>query len=151
VSVDELRITPLRPPPWRDLEPLIAESEREGFAFLARLRREHASGAARFDAPGEVLLGVHDGAELVAVGGVSIDPYTPGPRAGRIRHVYVAPSQRRRGTGRTLVHALIHAARPHFDVLTLRTDTAEGAAFYEALGFSPVAGAPHHTHVLRLR
>jgi GNAT superfamily N-acetyltransferase len=146
----DLQIRALRPPPWEALEPLIAESEREGFRFLTRLRAELESGAQRFDGPGEVLLGLYAGGELAAVGGVSADPYEPGPRAGRVRHVYVARALRRRGAGRELVEALVSLARSHFDVLTLRTDTAAGARFYEALGFAPVPDHPHHTHRLRL-
>jgi GNAT superfamily N-acetyltransferase len=148
--MDDHEIRALRPPPWDALEPLIAESEREGFRFLARLRREHASGAQRFEGPGEVLLGVYAGGVLAAVGGVSADPYEAGPRAGRIRHVFVARWHRRRGVGRRLVKALVAAACPHFHVLTLRTDTAEAARFYAATGFHPVTGHPHHTHRMRL-
>lgn len=33
--MDDHEIRALRPPPWAELEPLIAESEREGFRFLA--------------------------------------------------------------------------------------------------------------------
>lgn len=144
--MNAIAILPLAPPDWGEVEPLIAESEREGFRFLARLRAEHASGAARFDGPGEALLGVYADGNLVAVGGVSADPYEGGERVGRIRHVFVAREHRRRGTGRTLLAALTDAARPHFDVLTLRTDTAAAARFYEALGFAPVPDHPHHTH-----
>lgn len=149
-TMKDFEIRPLRIPPWTALEPLVAESGREGFRFLARLRREHEAGEQRFDGPGEVLLGVHAGDAVAAVGGVTADPYEPGPRAGRIRHVYVARGHRRRGIGRMLVRALIAAARPHFDALTLRTDTPGAARFYEALGFAPVPGSPHHTHRLRL-
>lgn len=149
--MDDLEVRALRPPPWGGLEPLMAESEREGFRFLARLRAEHEAGTQRFDGPGEVLLGLYVDGALAALGGVSADPYEPGPRAGRVRHVYVARARRRRGVGRRLVEALVASARPHFDALTLRTDTAAGARFYEALGFAPVPGHPHHTHRMRLR
>lgn len=143
-----MAIVTLAPPDWREVEPLIAESQREGFRFLARLRAEHASGAARFDGPGEALLGVHVDGEMVAVGGVSADPYEAGDRVGRIRHVFVSRGHRRHGVGRMLLAALVDAARPHYDVLTLRTDTAAAARFYEALGFTPVPDHPHHTHRL---
>jgi GNAT superfamily N-acetyltransferase len=141
----------LRRPSWREMEPLIEQSRREGFRFLERLRREYESGAATFGGPGETLLGVYAGAELVAAGGVSADPYEPRPDAGRIRHLYVAPAHRRQGIGRMLMAALIDAARAHFGVLVLRTDTAAAARFYASLGFRPVAGHPHHTHRLQLR
>lgn len=140
----------LLPPPWPVLEPLIRASEREGFRFLARLRREYEDGSTRFDRAGEVLLGVESGPELIAVGGLTADPYAAEPRVGRLRHLYVSPAHRRRGAGRLLVAALVEAARPHFDTLTLRTDTEAAARFYEALGFAPAAGAEHHTHRLVL-
>lgn len=148
--MDDHEIRALRPPPWAELEPLIAESEREGFRFLARLRTEHEAGTQRFDGPGEVLLGLYADGALVAVGGVSVDPHEPGPRAGRLRHVYVARARRRRGVGRRLVEALAASARPHFAALTLRTDTPAGARFYESLGVAPVPHHPHHTHRMRL-
>jgi GNAT superfamily N-acetyltransferase len=141
-----MTVVSLSSPDWREVEPLIAESEREGFRFLARLRAEHASGAARFGGPGEALLGVYADGALVAVGGVCADRYEPGERVGRIRHVYVARAHRRQGAGRLLLAALIDVARPRFYVLTLRTDTAAAARFYEALGWTPVPDHPHHTH-----
>jgi GNAT superfamily N-acetyltransferase len=140
----------LLPPPWPKIEPLIRESEREGFRFLARLRRDFEAGSTRFDRRGEVLLGVESGPDLVAVGGLTLDPYATEPRVGRLRHLYVSPTHRRRGVGRLLVAALVEAARPHFDVLTLRTDTQAAARFYQALGFAP-AESEHHTHRLALR
>jgi GNAT superfamily N-acetyltransferase len=135
----------LLPPPWPELAPLVAESEREGFRFLARLVREFDDGTNRFDAPGEALLGCYRGAELVGVGGLNRDPYSPEPQVGRLRHLYVSPPFRRRRVGRTLVDSLVAAARPHFGVLLLRTDTPAAARFYETLGFAPVA-LPYATH-----
>ena len=140
-----LSIRSLLPPPWPDLAPLVGESEREGFRFLARLVRELEDGTNRFDAPGEALLGCYRGAELVAVGGLNRDPYSAEPRVGRLRHIYVSPPLRRRRVGRTLVDALVAAARPHFGVLLLRTDTPAAARFYETLGFAAVA-LPYATH-----
>ena len=137
---DELCGYETRPLPassWGDVERLVEASVGEGFRFLVRLREELASGANRFDGEGEVLLGAWRGEELVAVGGLNRDPYSGDPRAGRIRHVYVLPSARRAGAGRALVRELIDRAGAWFDELVLRTDTAEAARFYEALGFRP--------------
>lgn len=142
---DTLAVRSLLPPPWPELAPLVEESQREGFRFLVRLRREFQDGGNRFDAPGEALLGCRRGAELVAVGGLNRDPYSPEPRVGRLRHLYVAAAHRRGGAGRMLVAALVEAARPHFDVLHLRTDTEAAARFYEAVGFAPVSSS-HATH-----
>lgn len=142
---DTPAIRSLLPPSWPDLAPLEEESKREGFRFLARLRRELGDGTNRFDAPGEALLGCYHGAELIAVGGLNRDPWSPEPRVGRLRHVYVSAAFRRGRVGRTLVEALVAAARPHFGVLLLRTDTEAAGRFYEALGFEAVA-SPHATH-----
>lgn len=143
--IGALSVRSLLPPPWADLAPLVEESERDGFGFLVRLRREFQDGGNRFDAPGEALLGCWNGPELVGVGGLNRDPYSPEPRVGRLRHLYVGAAHRRCGVGRMLVAALVEAARPHFDVLRLRTDTEAAARFYEALGFAPVS-SPHATH-----
>jgi GNAT superfamily N-acetyltransferase len=144
-----LSVRSLLPPPWPELAPVIEESEGEGFRFLVRLRREFLDGANRFDAPGEALLGCRRGGELVGVGGLNRDPYSPEPRVGRLRHLYVAVAHRKAGIGRVLVAALVDAARPHFDVLRLRTDTDAAARFYEALGFAPVS-SPHASHRMAL-
>ena len=148
--METLAVRTLLPPPWPDIEPLIAESEAEGFRFLARLRREYLDGATRFGGVGETLLGVYAGAELVALGGLTRDPYDADPRVGRVRHVYVALAHRRNGAGRLLVSALVDAARGHFHRLTLRTDTEAAARFYSAIGFSAIDGGPTRTHVLDL-
>jgi GNAT superfamily N-acetyltransferase len=128
------------------LAPLLDESTREGFGFLRRLVEEHASGAVRFDAAGDLLLGVFDGVELVGVGGVTRDPYADADDVGRIRHVYVRRSHRRRGVGAALVRALDEHAQRHFTTLRLRTDTEGASAFYAALGFATLTPGGTATH-----
>ncbi|HEU4456292.1 MAG TPA: GNAT family N-acetyltransferase [Longimicrobium sp.] len=143
-------IRPLPASSLGDVERLVEASLREGFRFLARLRDEQASGANRFDGEGEVLLGAFRGEELIAVGGLNRDPYAGDPRTGRVRHLYVLPSARRTGAGRALVRELIRRAEPWFDQIVLRTDTAEAARFYEALGFRPEREIDSATHRLPL-
>ena len=143
---DGYTIRPLPASSLSDVERLVEASVREGFRFLARLRDEHASGANRFDGEGEVLLGAFRGDELIAVGGLNRDRYGGDPRTGRVRHVYVLPSARRTGAGRALVRELVRRAQPWFDQLVLRTDTAEAARFYEALGFRPEHEIESATH-----
>ncbi len=141
-----MTIHPLDPLPIRAIATLAEESMREGFRFVRRLLDEHASGQVRFDGPGEVLLGVFDGDELVAVGGVTRDPYGGDATVGRVRHVYVHPSHRRRGVGAGLIAALEAHARGHFTALVLRTDTEAAARFYEALGYAPLPPGGTATH-----
>jgi GNAT superfamily N-acetyltransferase len=117
---------------------------------MLRARDEWVSGVQRFDGPGEFLLGAFSGDRLVAVGGVSRDPYRPELGLGRVRHVYVLQELRRHGVGRTLMEAIMDKARADFDVLRLRTRSAGAAALYESLGFERRAG-DDETHRLTLR
>ena len=141
-----MQILPLDPLPIDALKPLVDEGTREGFRFLRRLVDEHASGQVRFDAAGEVLLGVFEGDELVAVGGVTRDPYADSDDVGRVRHVYVRAAHRGRGVGTLLVRALEERARGRFSALTLRTDTEAAARFYAALGYRALAAGGTATH-----
>ena len=103
----------------------------EGFRLLDRLISDWDSGALRFDQEGEVLLGVFEEGRLIAVGGVR----RQAEGVGRVSRVYVHPQWRRRGVGARLLKHLIDQSRPWFSSLSLRTDTAEAAVFYETLGF----------------
>ena len=141
-----MQIRPLDPLPIDALNPLVDEGTREGFRFPRRLVDEHASGQARFDGVGEVLLGAFEEDELVAVGGVTRDPYGDADDVGRIRHVYVRSAHRRRGVGERLVGALEAHARGHFAALVLRTDTEAAARFYAALGYRALVPGGTATH-----
>jgi ribosomal protein S18 acetylase RimI-like enzyme len=131
-------------------ELLQAESEQAGLRFLGRLADEWASGVNRFDRSGEGLFGARVGAQLVAVGGLNVDPYATAPRVGRVRHVYVLARYRRRGVGRHLVTEIIAAAHGRFDILRLSTPNTAAARLYERLGFRPCPDDPRCTHVLDL-
>lgn len=129
---------------------LQAESERAGLRFLRRLADEWASGANRFDRPGEVLFGARIRGELVAVGGLNVDPYATAPRVGRVRHVYVLSAYRRLGVGRQLVAEIVAEARGRFDSLRLSTANPAAARLYQGLGFARRADVAHCSHVLDL-
>jgi hypothetical protein len=133
-----IEIRALETLPVAELRPLAARSELEGFRFLRRMLGEWETGEARFDGPGEVLLGAFDGPALVGIGGLTVDPYGDDPATGRLRHLYVAEPVRNQGVGRGMVRALEEAARGRFRALVLRTDTAAAARFYEALGYAPL-------------
>ena len=122
------------------LADLRSESVAEGYQFIARLCDEWRSGANRFDAPGEGLFVAQHSSGLVGVCGLNRDPYVDDPSIGRVRHLYVNPSHRRQGVGRSLVTTLIEAAAVRFRILRLRT-TPGAESFYQALGFQcPIAG-----------
>ncbi len=128
---------------------LLEEAETEGGPFLMRLRDDWRSGALRFDRPGELLLGAFDGPRLIGCGGISLDPYAPQPDLGRVRHVYVLSSRRRRGIGRALMERLLAHAAGRFGRLRLSTQRPEAARLYRSLGFAEVP-AGKQTHVLNL-
>ncbi|MFZ1755934.1 MAG: GNAT family N-acetyltransferase [Caldilineaceae bacterium] len=133
--------------PQPEMESLLAASRAEGYNFVDRLVDDFADGSNRFDQTGEALFGVYAEGQLIAIGGLNRDPYLPDENAGRVRHVYVLSAHRRHGAGRLLIEAIIHAARPHFRLLTLRTFSPAAAIFYQALGFRTdptIANATHH-------
>lgn len=139
-------IHPITQPELNEFQSLIDASTSEGYKFVQRLWDEHQSGEATFDQAGAVLLGVYEGDQLVAVGGVHEDPYLNTATIGRIRHVYVLPDHRRSGVGRQLVLALMAHGAEQFTVFTLRTLTEHGRAFYESLGFRSTPRFDNATH-----
>jgi ribosomal protein S18 acetylase RimI-like enzyme len=144
VSVHIERVHDLQP---ESLAALIAESERDGLRFVRRLADEWASGMNRFDRPGEALFVARD-QRIVGVGGLNIDPYVAAGSVGRVRHLYVLVSHRRRGIGERITAEIIAAARGCFELLRLRTSNPDAAKLYERLGFRRMQDADC-THVMR--
>jgi GNAT superfamily N-acetyltransferase len=142
-----LRLTEL---PDDRLAELVADSERQGYRFVRRLVDEWASGANRFDRPGEALFGALCGGRVVGVCGLNVDPYAGSSEFGRVRHLYVLAAHRRIGVGRCLVQEVLRAARGVFARLRLRTADARAAWFYERLGFRAVLTEADSTHILEL-
>lgn len=131
--------------PAEGLSELLTASEREGFRFVRRL----VAGDNRFDGLGEALSIASDGARVVGVCGLTIDPFAGSPDVGRVRRLYVLSEYRRQGVGRRLVDEVVSAARGHFRRLRLRTNADVADQFYRALGFQRSA-EPDCTHVLVL-
>ena len=129
----------LRPSDLSDINRLAREARAEGFHFLDRFLADLAGAAVQLDGSAEFFLGVFWGDELIALGGITPDPYVDDGAVGRLRHVFVAPAARRRGIGRQLVSSLEERAWQSYDRLRLRTDTVDASAFYAALGYASVA------------
>jgi GNAT superfamily N-acetyltransferase len=132
-------------------DPLVAESECAGYGFVRRLADEWASGANRFDRPGEALFAARIDGRLVGACGLNVDPYTEAAGVGRVRHLYVLSAYRRLGVGGQLVARVMDAARGRFGRLRLSTQNPEAAQLYERMGFSRSTGAPDHTHFLDIQ
>jgi GNAT superfamily N-acetyltransferase len=131
------------------LTELQTDARIEGYNFIETLVKEWSSGVNRFDAPGEVLCGCTDQELLVAVGGLSRDPFTTVSDVGRIRRIYVRPAWRKRGFGRALVTSLIEQARKNFRYVRLRAENPIAARLYESIGFIP-SHESNATHGLSL-
>lgn len=117
------------------LDALRVEASVSGFLFLDRLEADWKSGNNRFDAPGEILLGAYVADKLVGIVGLNRDPYELGGSVGRIRHLYVARSCRKRGVGSSLLTAILDHAGEHYETVRLRADTATASQFYLRHGF----------------
>jgi GNAT superfamily N-acetyltransferase len=141
ISVQKIRL----PVPGMDV--LSAEARNQGHRFVDKLLDEWTSAKNRFDAPGEVLCGYLDQGLLVAVGGLTHDPFVNELDTARIRRVYVRSAWRNKGVGRALVTALVDHARTNFHCIRLRTENDEAARLYERIGFSTI-NDPDATHIL---
>ena len=126
---------------------LIAESEQQGLLLVRRLAEEWASGANRFERPGEALFVARLAGQVVGVCGLNVDPYATEPNVGRVRHLYVLLAYRRLGVGRQLVTEVMATARGRFARLHLRTNNPAAAQLYESLGFRRCVGAGDFTHI----
>lgn len=124
-------------------------AESEGFRFVGRLLADATIRPACLNDVGEFYLAVVRDGAIVAVGGVTPDPYLDDPSTGRLRHLYVLPTARRGGLGQMLVAALEQRAGGRYGRLRLRTDTATAARFYERIGYTSTTDADA-THVREL-
>jgi GNAT superfamily N-acetyltransferase len=143
----ETKIVRLKELPLLDLQPLLVESRNQDFNFLDWLVEEYASGANRFDQPGEALFAIYSQPYLIAIGGLNGDPYLQESGIGRVRRVYVLSSWRRKGIGQRLMQQIVAEARLYFRLLTLRTFDERADKFYRAIGFQTepeIDGATHH-------
>jgi GNAT superfamily N-acetyltransferase len=133
-----MTIRPLIEDDIPSIRELAALADAEGFCFLSRFLDELTFRRVDLDAPDEFFVGMRRDDRLVAIGGVTPDPYVDDEQIGRLRHLYVRPDARRGGIGRELVAHLEARATLRYTSLRLRTDTASAAQFYERLGYVPI-------------
>jgi ribosomal protein S18 acetylase RimI-like enzyme len=129
--------------------PLLAASEAEGFEFVRRVVNEWETGANRFSREGEALLGCFLDGRLVAICGLTRDPYQSEATVGRLRNLYVLPEYRGREIGTALARRVIELAGSAYEVLRLRAATPRAATLYDRLGFTSTTELANCTHVMR--
>jgi GNAT superfamily N-acetyltransferase len=125
-----------------DFDTVRAEARAEGCRFLDRLASDWASGAMRFDRPGEALLAAYSEGVLAAIGGITTDPIVPD--ALRMRRFCVRPAFRRTGIGGQIAQALLNSVRS-VPLVTVNA-AVKSNPFWETLGFVPQA-RDGHTHI----
>jgi GNAT superfamily N-acetyltransferase len=140
--------------PVQGIDALAREAEAEGYHFIPQTLNEWESGKNRFSGEGEALLGVYaqvgERAQLVGMGGLTVDPFAGDPGVGRLRRIYVRTKWRRQGIGETLVTELLRLAAEHFERVRLRAVNAGAAQLYERFGFVPIDDG-EATHLFELR
>ncbi|MEM7591726.1 MAG: GNAT family N-acetyltransferase [Cyanobacteria bacterium P01_A01_bin.83] len=87
---------------------------------------------------------------MIGICGLNTDPYLKDSKIVRLRHLYVESAWRKKGVGLLLVTKLIHEAKQHYELITLRTDTSAADEFYRKLGFKTEPIIQHATHHLKL-
>lgn len=137
-GVSSLLIERIVADPLPDLVDLRRESMSEGHGFVERTLAEWDDGSNRFDLTGEGFFIARSNQTVVGMCGLNIDPFLSDPTIGRIRHLYVLPSFRRRGIGKQLVEACLDLARFSFDRVRLRTFDGLAVDFYISIGFDTV-------------
>lgn len=126
--------------PSDNLEMLVNASLDEEYNFLKKLQTGINNRTNAFEGDYELLLCVkNSGGEVIAVGGIQVDPYEHDSRIGRLHHLYVHPDYRRHNVGKKIVELLLDFAKNHFDEVRLKTpfEGYENTAskFYESNGF----------------
>jgi GNAT superfamily N-acetyltransferase len=109
---------------------------------MERLAQEWESGACRFQGEGETLLGAVEANVLLGIGGLTREPTARAANIMRVRRFYIAPGSRNRGLGRAIAEAVLARAdqrRAEVWCNASANSAADSAAFWERLGFTPVA------------
>lgn len=131
-----IRVHQIDPLAWA---PLLAASQQEGWQMLRRLMDEWRSGANRYEQPGESLWAWFDAnGQVIAVGGLNVEPPPGRPGTGRMRRFYVHPDWRHHGLAKRLVNVVLASAQGHFSRLHVNCESAESATFWSSCGFAPV-------------
>lgn len=112
---------------------LRADARAEGFTNIEALWREWHEESRYFDRPGEMLVIAFIGQDVAGIGGVTEDFIDASWL--RMRRFYVRPNFRRQGVGKAIAEYLLGRALRLNRQIVLHTETSEGAAFWQAMGF----------------
>ncbi len=145
----DLRIEVLAPGrPLPDaVNDLIAAGLAEGQKFLERASANWSRPGGPYEDPRSMMVVVFQEGVAVAMAGVAPDEYARDPDVGRLKHVYVRASHRRRGLADAMVRFCLARCEAGFRRLRLRAATPEAGRLYERHGFVHDPGRADYTHV----
>jgi predicted acetyltransferase len=136
------RITDSLPVGFAELE---ADAKADGHDHLSRLRAEFAQSPAIFHA----IFACHLDGSLAGIGAITDEPGLTSQPTWRMRRLYVHRKFRRCNVARVIANALLQEAMWNVSTVTVHGGNDGAARFWEAIGFSPVAGCAwsHETKV----
>ena len=111
-----------------------AEARAEKYRMLDTLATDWANGEIRFDRDGEAFLAAYSDKVLAGIGGLTVEPATPG--AFRMRRFYVRIPFRRGGIARRLALMLLDQCAVPTLMITVNAG-AGSEPFWASLGFAP--------------
>ena len=120
------------------LEKLAEDALQDGYKIVRRTIDQWKSGENQFKSYQEVLYGVKVAEEIVAIGGINIDPYLMDEDIGRLRHFYVHRVYRNKGIATTLLNKILEEKAAHYMVIRLTARNEVAMQLYEDYGFKKV-------------
>jgi predicted acetyltransferase len=127
------RITDTLPVGFAELE---ADAKADGHDHLTRLRAEFARSPAIF----HTIFVCHLDGRLAGIGAITDEPGLTSQPTWWMRRLYVHRKFRRRYVARAIANALLQEAVWNVSTVTVHAGNDCAARFWEAIGFSPVAG-----------
>jgi GNAT superfamily N-acetyltransferase len=141
----ELKIEPLRDELPDGFDDVLVEARQNGHVFIERFHSRWREGEERYVGKNEGIFVAFLDGHFVGMAAMGVDPYAKDPTVGRLRHVFVLKSARRKGIAEALVRACLAQGRG-FDRIRLRSRNPDASRLYERLGFGPIE-AKDATHV----
>jgi GNAT superfamily N-acetyltransferase len=145
----ECRILPMDDELPAGFDAVLVEARRDGHVFIERFHAGWREGQERYRGENEGIFAAFLGDQFVGMAAMGVDPYAKDSTVGRLRHVFVLRAARRKGVAEALVRTCLQRGR-RFDLIRLRSRSAEASRLYERLGFSPIE-AKDATHLYRPR
>ena len=120
------------------LEELALDAVEDGYNIVRKTIDQWKNGTNTFSDYREVLYGVKVNENIIAIGGINIDPYLMDFDIGRLRHVYVHRDYRQQGIATALLEKILNEYAYHFTVLRLICRNEVAMQLYESYGFKKV-------------